>query len=416
MRKLATSLHRYVGLTTAAFLFVIGLTGALLAFYDELDAWFAADLRRAPATDSPLTVGQIVDRVETAIPEGRVTYVHTPPEPGHSIMVRVSPRPGSGVEKFDFSEIFVDPESGRELGRRDWGCCLERKNFMPWVYRLHYTLHAPGRIGVWLLGGVALLWALDCFVALYLTLPRRRPFFLRWWPAFKVKTDGGAQRFNYDLHRASGLWLWAVLFVLAFSGVYFNLNREVFRPVVEVFSDLTPYPYEYRDAVPPEEQAPILGYDEALQRALAEAERQGWPTEARGVALSHAQQYYSVYLQPFDDLRFGMAGPTLFIDSMNGTLVDDRVPLEGSAADVLFSLQYPLHSGKIGGLLGRIIICLAGLATAVLSVTGVIIWARKRRARMRGERARRQKRAPALEGALRPEPAQQSPAAFDRAT
>jgi uncharacterized iron-regulated membrane protein len=42
---------------------------------------------------------------------------------------------------------------------------------------------------------------------------------------------------------------------------------------------------------------------------------------------------------------------------------------------------FPFHSGQIIGLPGRILISMTGLAVAVLSVTGVMIWAKKRRGR-----------------------------------
>jgi uncharacterized iron-regulated membrane protein len=40
---------------------------------------------------------------------------------------------------------------------------------------------------------------------------------------------------------------------------------------------------------------------------------------------------------------------------------------------VFAQAQFPLHSGRIIGLPGRIIICLLGLAVAGLSLTGVYI-------------------------------------------
>ncbi|MCK1316969.1 PepSY domain-containing protein, partial [Bradyrhizobium sp. 23] len=42
-----------------------------------------------------------------------------------------------------------------------------------------------------------------------------------------------------------------------------------------------------------------------------------------------------------------------------------------------------LHSGRIVGLFGRILISVMGLVVAALSVTGIVIWWRKRRARVR---------------------------------
>lgn len=49
----------------------------------------------------------------------------------------------------------------------------------------------------------------------------------------------------------------------------------------------------------------------------------------------------------------------------------------GEAGDRFASWQYPLHSGQMFGLPGRIIILLTELVTAVLSITGIDIWYRK---------------------------------------
>jgi uncharacterized iron-regulated membrane protein len=71
--------------------------------------------------------------------------------------------------------------SGDILGRRQWGaCCFEPQHVIPFLYKLHYSLHLPGKWGVRLMGMVALVWAFDCFVGAYLTWPRRRPFLARW--------------------------------------------------------------------------------------------------------------------------------------------------------------------------------------------------------------------------------------------
>jgi uncharacterized iron-regulated membrane protein len=55
----------------------------------------------------------------------------------------------------------------------------------------------------------------------------------------------------------------------------------------------------------------------------------------------------------------------------------------GTAGDIFLQVQFPLHSGRIAGLPGRILISAMGLAVAILSVTGVVIWLRKRSARLR---------------------------------
>ena len=50
----------------------------------------------------------------------------------------------------------------------------------------------------------------------------------------------------------------------------------------------------------------------------------------------------------------------------------------GSAGDVFLQAQYPLHSGRIAGLAGRILISASGLIVLVLTWTGIYLWLRKR--------------------------------------
>lgn len=72
-----------------------------------------------------------------------------------------------------------------------------------------------------------------------------------------------------------------------------------------------------------------------------------------------------------------------YIDDQTGQLLMTEVPGQGSAGDFFAQLQFPLHSGTIAGLTGRIVIAITGVCVAVLSITGIIIWWRKRGARRR---------------------------------
>ncbi|MGH8511601.1 MAG: PepSY domain-containing protein [Gammaproteobacteria bacterium] len=67
---------------------------------------------------------------------------------------------------------------GEKIGTRQWGeVSLAKENILSFLYRLHYTLALPegtGNLGGYVLGITALLWTLDCFVGVYLTLPAGR--------------------------------------------------------------------------------------------------------------------------------------------------------------------------------------------------------------------------------------------------
>lgn len=70
----------------------------------------------------------------------------------------------------------------------------------------------------------------------------------------------------------------------------------------------------------------------------------------------------------------------LYIDGVSGELAFSRGHHLGSAGDKFLLWQYPLHSGQLFGFWGRAFIGVVGLSVALLSVTGVIIWLKKRRA------------------------------------
>ena len=68
-------------------------------------------------------------------------------------------------------------------------------------------------------------------------------------------------------------------------------------------------------------------------------------------------------------------------------------------------LQFPLHSGRILGFAGRVLITLLGLVVSMLSVTGIVIWARKRKVRVLAKaQEKRAEAAPAAGVRARPEP------------
>ena len=136
---------------------------------------------------------------------------------------------------------------------------------------LHYSLHIPeiwgidtGACGSW--ASSRIIWTVDCFVGFYLTLPvahaapsdrgRRRAqlargWWARWKPAWRIKTAGSAYRINFDIHRAFSLWIWALLFILAFTAFSLNLYREVFYPVMSLVSEVTPTPFDVREPARP---------------------------------------------------------------------------------------------------------------------------------------------------------------------
>jgi uncharacterized iron-regulated membrane protein len=385
-------IHRYAGLAMAFFLTIAGFTGSVIAFNHELDGWLNPELFYVSNGAPPLSPLEIANQIERDDKRLRVTYVPLTVEAGHSLGLGVSSRlnpVGGKPFALGYDQLFVDPATGGVLGQRQWGaCCLERQHLIPFLYLLHYTLHMPERLGMWLMGIIAIIWTFDCFIGAYLTLPRGKPFLARWRPAWRVKTGASGYRLNFDLHRASGLWLWGLLLMLAISGVALNLKEEIFRPVVSVFSPVSPSVFDPSLEQPPDSPIePMLSRESVLSKAEQEAAKRGWTMPPYAVFFSPTFGIFGVGFG--EEHPTGLGSPWIYFDGKDGRLIDARVPGTGTAGDIFAELQFPLHSGQIAGLAGRIIIAITGIAVAMLSVTGVVIWWKKSHARVRAAELKR---------------------------
>lgn len=396
--------HRWVGLVMAGFLVIAGLTGALLAWYHELDAAVNVRVMQVvpPAPGAvPLDPLALRERVQAARPDAVVSYVPFPrPGPAAATEARsifIEARPGSTPPVND--ELFVDPYTGAILGERKWGDITQGwTNLMPFIYRLHYQL-ALGTVGSYVFGIVALLWTLDCFVGAWLTMPARRrtraagatSWWRRWAPAWKLRMRAGTAKLNFDLHRAAGLWPWAMLFVLAWSSVAFNL-QEVYHPVTRAVLGMQD---DVRDRLPEISQPPLdppMGWAAGLAAARTEmaalAAREGFRIERESnIGYEAGQGIFRYRVVSSRDVAERYGQTTVIIDASDGRLLGTYLPTGKAAGDTVTEWMYALHMAALWGWPMQVFVSLVGVVVAALSVTGVVIWWQRRRARQRAERA-----------------------------
>jgi uncharacterized iron-regulated membrane protein len=413
MRAFWTRIHRWAGLAVALFLIVAGLTGAVTSWDHELDEWLNADIMHAPGRGPMRDPMDLAAVVEAADPRVQVSYITLALEEGHAASFLVRPRADPATGKpfvLDYNNVFVDPVTATITGHRDsTAVSLSRRSLMPFLRTVHYSLHIPAfwgtdRWGYWLMGGVALLWLLDSFVAFYLTTPRRLKvrshgapahrtpagWWQRWKPSWLLRWKAGGYKLNFDLHRAGGLWVWAVIIVVAFTSFSLNLYREVFYPVMSLVSKTTPGPYETQTPAPFGSYVPpTVGFAEAVRVATAEAARRNYEYPPSGIYYGGDFAFYNVsFFDPTDESgAMGMGLSNMYIDAKDGRVIGEYRPWQGTAADVFVQLQLPLHSGRLLGMPGRILMSFMGVMVAMLSVTGIVIWARKRRSRVRQQDA-----------------------------
>ena len=376
---------------------MVGGTGALLPWQEALTLGARPALSRAapPSPGAhPLDAVTLAERVEGAT-GGQIPYLNLVVPTDHVAIVPIGARTGQADLGYD--TLWVDPYSGAIRLRYRSGVLADgAQNIMPFLYQLHMNL-AVGDWGSRALGIAALIWTIDCFVGFYLTLPISRPtparwpvhktWWQRWLPAWRVRKHAQGHKFNFDLHRAGGLWLWPVLLVFAWSSVGFNLS-SVHGPVMKALGS-EPY-FEGTPLSAPVDK-PAIDRRTALSVAKslmisALAERHAEFQRAGLLFYDAATGLYSYRARTSLDWSRKDASTTIWFSGVDGKLRHFEPPLGGTGADQTMAWFYMLHMARVFGLPYRIFVSILGLAIAALSVTGVLIWTKKRSARLIGNR------------------------------
>lgn len=355
--------HRWFGLLAGLWLLLLAVTGSAIAFYDELDTALNPDLRRVQtaAVEAPIDVA--VARAQAALPGFAASQIDLPDRPGESIWM-IGRAPLAEGERPRPVQLFADPADGRVLGWRESGrLALDRRHLMDVIYGLHVDLLVAPWV-TWAFGLISLLWVLDHGLSLALAVPRLR----RWREAFQVAGRPGTLRRLFDLHRAPGMWAFPVTLTLAVTGVALAWPDDS-RNAVRL---LSPVGERLHEAWPDQEPT-------ATPIPLAEAMRRVAP-RAEIDSLRLLPEHGVHVVRTFDPRDLDDQGRLwTYVSTTDGAIVARRHDNGESAGDQVFAWQYPLHSGKALGLPGRIIVALGGVVTAMLAVTGAMLWLRRRR-------------------------------------
>jgi len=394
MRRVFVWIHRYVGLAMALFLIIEGVTGSLLAFRGDLSALL--DPRLVAARPSPdaerLDLATLAERAGALMPRATAAYFFRLRD--DQAIVRMAPRndPATGKPYPDDPGVIVlDPWTGKELGRMPYSGYTQGfvANIMPFVNDLHTSL-ALGEKGAWILAFLAVLWTIDCFVGFYLTLPvKLEKFWTRWKPAWLVKWRGGFYRVNFDLHRAGGLWPWAMLFVFAWSSVCLIDNFGVYEKVMATLFDTRPMMEQVAGFAAPREGAGPMkldwraaqarGKELVAEKAAAGGFRLLEPRGMTSLADARSYNYIVATARSFPaDKEL-----TVFFDGDDGAFLDVMGTSTGHSGETVTNWLRALHMARdpMDYLPYRIFVCILGLVIALLSITGVYVWWKKRKAR-----------------------------------
>ena len=374
-RKLWLDVHLWLGVGLAILIIPLSVTGAALVWHDGLDSLLNPERFRTSGAEVMQPPSAYMTAAEGALAEGaRATQIAMPEADGAPVTVRaMQPNPSS--PRPSFFTVYLDPPTASVLDVADFGSSL-----VGVMHRLHGSFMVPG-FGRQLVGWVGVAMFISCLTGIWLWWPRNNKVLkaLKWR---RVPTVTG------NLHYTMGFWVVLPLAMLSFTGAYISFPQTA-SSVYSLFAGAPPQsggrqgPPRRRFQMPAETTA--MSLDEAVD--TAKAALPGAALSGASMAAGNPPVWQIDLVENGESRRVSVAdgsGIVTLPQASEGGRNAAARPVDGARSLSMTMRRW--HDGQGMGLLWQIVIFAGGVVPAVLAVTGVIMWWRRRRARKAMER------------------------------
>ncbi|MCC4227472.1 MULTISPECIES: PepSY-associated TM helix domain-containing protein [Flavobacteriaceae] len=336
--------HSYFGIIAGTFLFVMGITGSVLVFTEDIDhLLFSKYDVENNTTDLQLDKATAV--VQEKFPDWDTRIIKF--GKGKTILFNLR-RPEA--RKY----VFVNPGTGNIIK-----VINANTHFTKWILKLHYSLYS-GIIGRFLVlfAGIAFFLSLLTGIILYRKMIVKTLL-------FRTKIKKSNKRTFYSaLHRYVGVWAVLLNLVIAITGIF--LAYKV------VNSGLS-------ESVEP--SPPIV--KTSLEASLIKLEKEYPNFRASYIRLPSSEKGNIIFNGTFKNDPFYLSKyyNKVSVDYKTGAVVSIYKINEADFITKFNSSILPLHFGQYGGWVSKVMYCIVGLSGPFLSISGYFIWLKRKKLR-----------------------------------
>lgn len=374
--------HFYAGLLVMPMILILSVTGAVYLFKPQVERWEERSFQGL-SMEGAVAPSRQLEAALAAYPDATFQSYRLPEQPGNAAMIHVAMPGGAGMR-----DVFVSPQ-GNVLGS-----ITPERRIMQIMHDIHGQLLLGPR-GSWLVE-LAASWAIVMIVTgLYLWWPTGGGTAGVLWP----RLNRGKRMFWRDIHAVTGFWVSAFALVLLVTGLpwagVWGSGFKTVRTQMGWIKGAQDWTIAGR-APDAGEHAMHMGHDHAMMMA-------GMAMPAAAPALldtivAKAQTQHLAFpalvTPPGAQPRFGGKGSaawTVRSDSQNRPLrisisydpADGRELTRENFADKhvidrVVGYGVAWHEGQLFGLINQLIGVATALALVTLSVSGFIMWRRRK--------------------------------------
>lgn len=359
MQRLIFFIHSWLGIVAAVFLLVIGLTGSVLVFKTELDQALAPEIvYRSKVSDPRLSADALLKSAKDQLGDYEILGWGPAREKEMNDVLYVGV---DGAEEGKFA--YIDPSTGKLTIEPTDPTAL----FTNWLLALHYTL-LMDHLGELIAGLMALVFIFLSLTGFWLYRKFWKSFFtLRWGRSLRILSS--------DIHKMVGIPSVVMNLILGVTGAYFNISHLLHHLQQ---GELHDEPLSLKQG----------GWRSTMnfEKVLNEVEKKqasyqtNWVTfpqnETEKMMLFGSTESTHVFRSGYGD--------QIVIDPVKNQVESITLVKDAGWLGLFVDSFRPLHFGNFGGLFIQILWCFAGLAPAILAVTGMILfWQRKLKVKKR---------------------------------
>lgn len=378
-------LHFYAGLIIAPFVLILAITGTIYLYGTEIEDIVHPDWRFVEQAGPHLPADIIIDNALRSFPGASATRADLPTSPDRTAVVFLTP--GAG-EPF---RAYVDPVSGQVLGSFIYGHTL-----VGFADQMHGSL-LMGERGD-LIVELAACWAIVLIVTgLYLWWPRTQN---KVWGVFLPRWGKG-RLFWRDLHAVVGIWTSGLIMFLTLTGLPWasnwggNLERAManmglgypasYRIHIDhgaagsdpdkTLAETTPGIPWTMEPAPAPHSAHAQHMPISVRDAVQVFAHEGLTTAYRLTLPGDAHDVFTAYTYP--DQPEGQR--TLHIDQYTGEVINDVSFGDYGIGAKAVEWGVAIHMGNYFGAPNQLIMLVATLGAATLSLSAPLMWLSRRK-------------------------------------
>lgn len=349
--------HSWLGLINGFFLILLGLSGSALVFKDEIDNWANKERLIVGVQQKRLPLDYFFKDITRRYPTiDGIAWLNPDDGENKAYNFRLYLN-DARITSYDLGLISYDPYTGEVL--REGSIDDLSPSVINWIYQYHFSLQlgVPGAAYVATLG-ICLIISIITGLVIY------RKYIVKVL-TFRIRINRKNWRtITSDWHRIIGVWSLFFNALIAFTG--FWLNLFAYEPKVWA-NEMIP--------TPPNTLAKV-SLDSLFEQALLQMPD-----------LSPTYVYFPTQPQKHFFVRGAVAGEApiwagnnaIRFDAQSGELISINRIANESFWNKVEATFYSLHIGSYGGLTIKILYVIIGLTPGFLSVSGFLLWRRRRK-------------------------------------